>query len=421
MSSPAIVVDRVSKQYRLTAGKPSSIKDAFLSRHRGGTDEFDALQDVSLTIPRGSFYSLIGHNGSGKSTLLKILAGIHRATSGSVTVNGRVSALLELGSGFHPELTGRENIHLNGAILGLSRKEIARSVDSIVDFSGIGDFIDSPVKVYSSGMYVRLGFAVAVHVNPEILIVDEVIAVGDEDFQRRCLEHLHTLRMRGVTVVLVSHSISLVESMSDEVGWLDHGRLMQVGPAPQVCEAYLSQVNQQEFDRAEAAAAAADATDPDGEADEIEVDVEGRRRRGSGQVRLEGLEFFDQHGQPHPIASSGDPLRIRMWCSSEKELPSASFQVTIRHSNGSVLAAPLARVTTIPSTEEGSPFHVDLIIDRVPFLPGHYSLDFSIEDGDRSTTYDAWQHAEVLRVQPGSSTEREGVVDIAARWDRGDG
>ena len=171
------------------------------------------------------------------------MAGIHQPTRGEVRVDGRVSALLELGSGFHPELSGRENIYLNGAILGMSRREMDAAVDGIIDFSDIGDFIDAPVKILSSGMYVRLGFSVAVHVEPEILLIDEVIAVGDEAFQRKCLEHLYELRQNGTTLVLVSHSLPLLEGLCDEVAWLDHGQLMAYGDSTEVCWAYLDAVN----------------------------------------------------------------------------------------------------------------------------------------------------------------------------------
>ena len=218
-------------------------------KKRSSSSEFWALRDVSLDIAPGSFHGLIGHNGSGKTTLLKLMAGIHQPTMGVMEVNGRVSALLELGSGFHPELSGRENIYLNGAILGLSRKEMDLAVDEIIEFSDIGEFIDAPVKILSSGMYVRLGFAVAVHVAPEILLIDEVIAVGDEAFQRKCLEHLYELRRAGTTIVLVSHSLPLVEGLCDEVGWLDHGHLMQAGEATEVCWAYLDAVNAEEAEK----------------------------------------------------------------------------------------------------------------------------------------------------------------------------
>ena len=243
MTVGAITVDGVSKRFRLERNRPSSLKEAVLRMGRTrDTDEFWVLKNVNLDIAPGSFFGLIGHNGSGKSTLLRLMAGIHRPTVGSVEATGRLSALLELGTGFHPDLTGRENVYLNGAMLGFSRKQMTASMDDIIEFSGIGDFVDEPVKIYSSGMYVRLGFAVAVNVSPDILLVDEVIAVGDEEFQRRCLKHMDMLRGKGTTIVLVSHNTDLMAECH-QVGRLDHGRLVEVGAPDDVISAYLEMVD----------------------------------------------------------------------------------------------------------------------------------------------------------------------------------
>lgn len=239
MGSP-LVIEGVSKRFRLQSEKVGSIKEAITQRLRPDHEEFWALRDVNLEIPAGSMFALIGHNGSGKSTLLRCVAGIYRPTTGRIQAEGRISALLELGAGFHPDLTGRENIQLNAAILGLHSDEIEGSFDAIVDFAGVRDFIDVPIKHYSSGMNVRLGFAVAVHLRPEILIIDEVIAVGDEEFQRRCFDFLYELRRKGVTIVVVSHSLELIRSLCDEAAWLEHGRVMASGPVNQVVKAYVS-------------------------------------------------------------------------------------------------------------------------------------------------------------------------------------
>src|SRR5664279_764391 len=223
MTDPAVRVVGVSKKFTLHTERRNSVKER-LVRGRARTDgDFWALRDVSFEVPRGTTFGLIGHNGSGKSTMLKLLAGVHRPTSGSIITDGRISALLELGAGFHGELTGRENIFLNGSILGLSKRQIEQSMDKIIDFADIGDFIDAPVKVYSSGMYVRLGFSIAVTVEPEILIVDEIIAVGDEEFQRKCFDYLYELRRHGTTIVIVSHSLPIVADLCDNGAWLDHG------------------------------------------------------------------------------------------------------------------------------------------------------------------------------------------------------
>lgn len=239
---PAVQVTAVSKRFRVELDRTNSVKEAVLRLGRRRVEDFWVLHDIDLAIARGSFFGLIGHNGSGKSTLLRLMAGIHRPTSGEISTRGRLSALLELGAGFHPDLTGRENVYLNGAMLGLGRRQMAAAMDAIVDFSGVGVQIDAPVKIYSSGMYARLGFAVAVNVAPEILLVDEVIAVGDEEFQHRCLSHMESLRAGGTTIVLVSHDTALVRELCDRAGWLDDGRLRAVGDPAEVVNAYLSSV-----------------------------------------------------------------------------------------------------------------------------------------------------------------------------------
>ncbi len=234
-----ISVQDVSKRFRLERNRPSSLKEALLRTGRRDVDDFWVLRNINFEIEPGSFFGLIGHNGSGKSTLLRLMANIHRPTTGEITAEGRMSALLELGSGFHPDLTGRENVYLNGAMLGLSRRHMNEAMDEIIEFSGIGDFIDEPVKIYSSGMYVRLGFAVSVSVDPEILLVDAVIAVGDEAFQHRCMDHMNQLREKGCTIVLVSHSAALMEKLCDTVAWLDHGRVVELGDSTTVLRTYL--------------------------------------------------------------------------------------------------------------------------------------------------------------------------------------
>ncbi|HYL53651.1 MAG TPA: ABC transporter ATP-binding protein, partial [Acidimicrobiia bacterium] len=286
-AEPAVVVADVSKRFRLYRERASSLKETITARfgRRASFEDFWALRDVSLSIAKGSTYGLIGHNGSGKSTLLRLMAGIHPPTTGTVRTEGRISALLELGAGFHPELSGRENIYLNGSILGLTRREINAVLGDIIEFSGLQDFVDSPVKHYSSGMYVRLGFAVAVHVNPEILMIDEVIAVGDEEFQRRCFDHLYQLRREGVTIVMVSHSPALIEQMCDQVSWLDHGRLQMTGSAPEVVRAYLDRVNTAQNERLAEAS------------DESEAIVEQSARRwGTREIEVRGFELLDANG-----------------------------------------------------------------------------------------------------------------------------
>ena len=227
--TPAIEVLNVSKVYRRYARKrqfatlKSAILDGSLLGDLNPDETFQALKGVSFAVPKGCTYGVIGRNGSGKSTLLKCVAGITRPTEGTVTVDGRISALIELGAGFHPEISGRENIFINGIMLGLTKKEIQRRFDEIVEFAEMQDFIDAPVKTYSSGMYMRLGFAVAVHVDPEVLLVDEVLAVGDQGFTHKCLDKFAEFRRRNKSILLVTHSLDLVEKFCDTAHWLDHG------------------------------------------------------------------------------------------------------------------------------------------------------------------------------------------------------
>lgn len=238
MSDVAVSVDHVTKSFRMYHERNQSLKSAIMRGRRSVHEDFLALDDVSFDVPAGSTFGLIGSNGSGKSTLLKCLANIYYPNSGAIQHFGKIAAMLEVGSGFHHELSGRENIFLNGSILGMSRKEITRKFDEIVDFSGVEQFIDQPVKNYSSGMYVRLGFAIAINVDPDILVVDEVLAVGDQEFQDKCFQKFVDLKSEGKTVILVSHSMDTVRNMCDHAAWLSHGKLIEVGEASATIKAY---------------------------------------------------------------------------------------------------------------------------------------------------------------------------------------
>ncbi|WP_258366700.1 ABC transporter ATP-binding protein [Curtobacterium sp. MCSS17_011] len=238
MNDSAVSVEHISKRFRMYHERNDSLKSMVMRGKKSVHEDFWALKDVSFEVPHGSTFGLIGKNGSGKSTLLKCLAKILWPEEGSITARGKQASLLEVGSGFHPELSGRENVFLNGSILGMSRKEVARKFDDIVSFSGVGNFIDQPVKNYSSGMYVRLGFSVAVAVTPDILVVDEVLAVGDATFRKRCQTKFKEMKDEGRTVILVSHSMGTVKDMCDQVAWLNEGELKMIGPTKKVVSAY---------------------------------------------------------------------------------------------------------------------------------------------------------------------------------------
>jgi lipopolysaccharide transport system ATP-binding protein len=243
VSDIAVRVDHVTKSFRMYHERNQSLKSAIMRRRTSVHEDFLALDDVSFDVPVGSTFGLIGSNGSGKSTLLKCLANIYYPNKGGITHFGKIAAMLEVGSGFHAELSGRENIFLNGSILGMSRSEVTRKFDEIVDFSGVEKFIDQPVKNYSSGMYVRLGFAIAINVDPDILVVDEVLAVGDAEFQEKCFAKFEDFKADGKTVILVSHSMATVQTMCDQAAWLNHGELKAAGAAAPTIKAYIDSLS----------------------------------------------------------------------------------------------------------------------------------------------------------------------------------
>jgi ABC-type polysaccharide/polyol phosphate transport system ATPase subunit len=400
VSEPAIVVEDIWKRFRVYQERPSSLKERVTKFSRDRYEDFWALKGVSVTVPQGTVYGLVGHNGSGKSSMLRIMAGIHRPTKGTVTTHGRISALLELGAGFHPDLSGRENVYLNAAILGLSKKETDNLYGRIVEFSGLADFIDTPVKHYSSGMYVRLGFSVAVHVDPQILLVDEVIAVGDEEFQRRCLEHLNKLRSRGVTIVLVTHSMDLVQSLCDEATWLDHGEALAQGSSGEVTRTYLSQVNEHEVERLEREAAA-------GNEDAVPHGT---------TMAIERVEFLDATGERALVGTSFEPLTIRFHWVAKQPVEAPLFSFVVWTDSGQAISNPSMH----PTHRDGGPVfqgkgYVDYHIDRLPLSPGVYRITAAAHDRHAMSVFDRADDIATLHVQPGVEPVR-GVFDLLGGW-----
>jgi len=394
----AVALDDVSKRFWLSQERRTGLKERVVRGKARPGKAVWALKDASFEVPRGTTFGLVGHNGSGKSTALKVISGIYRPTSGDVTVNGRLSALLELGAGFHPDLSGRENIRLNGSILGMSRKQVEDAMDGIIDFSGLAEFIDSPVKIYSSGMYVRLGFAIAVSVRPEILAIDEIIAVGDEEFQRKCFDHLHQLRRSGSTILLVSHSLALMEDLCDTAVWLDHGLVRSHGDARSVVREYVASVNQRE---------AESAPRPD------DVDVpDATSRFGSGEVRVDRVSLLGEDGRDLTVALSGQPLTVRMHYSARTLVDEASFSFAVVHESGTMVSRPSSHQGGSWRIEQGSG-HVDFVIPELTLLPGTFTLRTAV--GDRGHVFDQTDNLATLKVR-GSGDEDPGVVRLPGEW-----
>ena len=396
MSSPVVVVENVSKKYRLYRERNNSLKIAIMRGGRAKVDMFWALQDVSFEVYEGSTTGLIGENGSGKSTMLKCLARILRPDTGSVSVTGKMSALLELGAGFHPELSGRENVFLNGAILGLKQKELAAKFDDIVDFAGIGQYIDEPVKNYSSGMYVRLGFSVAINVEPDILLVDEVLAVGDEAFQRKCLERFADLKNSGKTVIIVSHSMGSVINMCDHVIWFKKGRKMADGDPRQVVEAYTGSITLSEHRPTETG-----------------------DRWGSGEARIERVTLLDRSGGQTTRVGSGEPLTVRLWYATSQPVERPVFSVSLQTLQGVVISNPTTREGgEVPEKLDGSGW-VDLVIEHFPILPGTYDITASLTDFTLAHPYDVRRNVLRMDVDRKGPVETNGILSLGVHWSFG--
>ena len=392
MGQIAIAIDDVSKLFRLYHERNNYLKAAVLRGRRARYDEFWALRDISIDIIQGETFGIVGNNGSGKSTLLKCIAGILYPDKGHISVDGRMAALLELGAGFHPELSGRENVYLNGSILGMKRREIDAKIDEIIDFAGLATFIDTPVKNYSSGMYVRLGFSIAISVQPDVLLVDEVLAVGDQDFQRKCLDKVAALRDSGRTIVIVSHGLGQVRQMCDRVAWLDKGNLSAVGPSADVIDTY---------------AGAAFGTTAD--------QVRGVRL-GSGEALIELVELCDEHGQPVTTVHTGESVLVRLHYLASQTIVQPVFGITLRRTDGDVIvSSPSTRDTPHVPSYIGGQGIVEMVVDRLPLLPGHYDMGVSLGDvGGR--LFDERTHALPFEVAQGDPVEQGGLVTIHPRW-----
>jgi ABC-2 type transport system ATP-binding protein len=393
MSSAAITVDRVWKNFRMYHERNQFIKAAILRGRRARYEEFWALKNVSFEVPSGSTSGIIGSNGSGKSTMLKCLAGILYPNSGSVNVDGSLAALLELGAGFHPELSGRENIYLNSAILGMSRRDIALRYDDIVEFSGLGRFIDTPVKNYSSGMIIRLGFSIACHVEPEILLIDEILSVGDQSFQRRSGEKIEQFRQDGRTIVIVSHSLPAVQQLCETLVWLEKGEVRRIGPAADVIAEYTG----------------------DSYAGVTTADTEQGERWGTGEGVITSVEIIDDHGQAISKIESGQPARIRVTASTHLPLNNLSFKVYINHLNGSPIWSSSTARHGFEVPNEGGNFRVDLNIDNLPLLEGRYSLSVAMTDRKEVRELNHWRDCLHFDVHQESMLS-EGVVDLGCSW-----
>jgi ABC-2 type transport system ATP-binding protein len=393
-SGAVVRADGVWKKFRLYHERNQSLKSAVMRRGRARYEDFWALNDVSFEVHPGTTFALVGHNGSGKSTMLKCLAKILRPEKGEVAVDGKMSALLELGAGFHPELSGRENVFLNGAILGLTKRELERKFDEIVGFAGLEQFIDMPVKNYSSGMYVRLGFSVAINVDPDVLLIDEVLAVGDEEFQRKCLERVADLRSQGKTIVVVTHSLMTVRSLCDEAVWLEHGNVREMGKADQVADAYLGQVHV-----------------------DLKAQEDANPRTGAGRVQLTGLEVLDAGGRPVDQVCTGDKITLRLHYDASEPVENPVFSFSVHTPDGVLLTGPNTKEAAVRVDQITGSGVVDLEVPQLMLLLGNYDLSAECTNDTVTHSYDRLQRRLRFDVKPGTPHETYGgMFSLGGRW-----
>lgn len=394
---PSITVLGATKVYRRYARRAhGTLKSALLGGGRGkrGADGLVALEDVSFKVAPGETLGVVGANGSGKSTLLKLLAGIVQPTRGSVAVRGRLAALLELGAGFHPEISGRENIEITGLLLGLTKKEIASRFDAVVRFAGVEEFLDAPVKTYSSGMAVRLGFAIAAHSDPDVLLVDEVLAVGDEAFAHKALEKFSEFERAGKTLVFVSHDLSLVGDRCRRALWLEHGRLSADGPSGEVIARYRESVAAEEGERRVRGAGAGG-------------------RVGSGVASIEVVRLLDREGRPVARLRSGEPATVEIVARAEEALSDFVFGVQISTLAGATVFGTNTGLEGFRADRFAGDARIALEIPALDLAPGVYSLDAAVHARD-GAPYDYRRDA--LRFEIAADRPGTGVWSPARRW-----
>jgi ABC-type polysaccharide/polyol phosphate transport system ATPase subunit len=399
----AVRFDNVSKKFTLRHERRRSFQEAalaFLQSRGNSREELWALKDVSFAVERGKTLGIIGPNGSGKSTVLKLITRILEPTSGRIDVQGRVSALIELGTGFHPDLTARENVYLNGSLLGFSRKEMRAKFDSIVEFSELEKFIDVPIKHYSSGMHMRLGFAVAIHVDPDILLIDEILAVGDQAFQNKCLGKISELKNHGVTILFVSHDLEAVRNLCPSAIWLEDGVIQERGTTERVIDSYLNTVT----------------TITEARLSQERRIGNNENRWGSGEVEITEVKFLDAQGKERRAFKTGERIVVRLRYHAHTEVKQPVFGLAIYSSGGVQVNGPNTKFSNYTVESVAGIGEIDYIVDTLPLLEGTYELSAVVYDPDCLHAYDHQHRMYSFIVQRGAVKERYGMIYIPCEW-----
>ncbi len=404
---PLIELNGVSRKFSMRRDRSRSIQGLFmrmLGRSTSEANVFWPLRSISMDINAGDCIGVIGPNGSGKSTLLKLITGILEPTAGDMSVYGRLSSLLELGAGFQGDLTGRENVYLNGSIYGLKRSHITELMDTIVDYAELGEFIDTPVKHYSSGMYVRLGFAVAIHTSPDILLVDEVLAVGDLSFQRKCLNSIYQFRNSGGTILLVSHDLSTIQSICNRVLWLDEGLVQADGDPTDVIMQYQRHVAMKEQVRRVA------------EKDDPTAGLNEGRRWGTRELEIREVEILGEDDEPKAVFFSGEPMRIRLHYHCSERIDQPVFGFMIQHQNGINVFALNTKLAGLDIPFVHGEGYIDYLLPEIQLLQDEYSVSVAVVDYPDTVTYDYHDRIYSFQVFPGKNTRALGIVALDGEW-----
>ncbi len=405
----SIKVNGVKKFYKKFSNKHKylTLKSAFLSRtlftDLKSDEVFEALRGISFEVKKGETLSIIGENGSGKSTLLKILAGISKPSEGKVETKGRISALIELGAGFHPEISGRENIFINGSILGLSKKKIEEKLDDIIKFAELEDFIDNPVKTYSSGMYMRLGFSIAINVNPDILLIDEVLAVGDASFVPKCLDKINEFKRNGKTIVFVSHDLATIERISDEVIWIKDGKIFKKGYPKRITDAYLEYIGKKDEEKAS----------EDHKSKEAEGNLDKEKRWGSRGIEITNVKMKDKKGNEKYIFSFDEPLTIEFDIYAKKEEKDFVFGLGIFNTEGINCYGSNTLIENYKSNKISGKGEIKISIPSLNLVNGTYFLNLAVHKRD-GFPFDYHHFLYTFKVV--SNHRDVGIVRIDHKW-----
>lgn len=430
----AIEVKNITKAFKVYLDKGSTIKEKVLFRSRRRYENREVLKGVSFEVKKGEAIGLIGHNGCGKSTTLKLLTRIMYPDSGSIEMRGRVSSLIELGAGFHPDMSGRENIYINASIFGLSRKEIDERLEDIISFSELEEFIDNPVRTYSSGMYMRLAFSVAINVDADILLIDEILAVGDVAFQAKCFNKLREIKKNGTTIVIVSHSLAQIEQICERSIWIHDGLIREEG-SPRIVDPkymeFMSQksednkkkeqkveqpdmecVHENNTDSVEDLHAETDTQDA-GSSDQVAEKEKSDNRWGSGEATMKEVLTMDSNGVEKEVFTNNESIRVRIPYKAKIKLDDVVMGVAIYRSDDVYIYGTNTLIDySKPFTLEGNG-HIDLVIERLPLNAGEYSIDLAFHRPD-GFNYDFWREACKIKLQ--NKKNEVGIISLEHDW-----